>query len=263
MNLGLQNKVALVCAASEGLGKATALALAREGARVIICSRRRSEIRKTANEITRGTGAEIIPVVADVSQLKSIRKLVSEAKRRFGTIHILVNNAGGPPTGDLLSMSEKEWKRGVELTLMSAVRLTREVLPLMIQQHWGRIITITSITAKQPINDLLISSTLRPGIQGLSKVLANKYSKAGVTINTVCPGFTLTNRQEELMRARSAKNKITMAKYMAETVKEIPIGRMARPEEIGNVIAFLCSEQASYINGVNLLVDGGLAKGIH
>ena len=142
------------------------------------------------------------------------------------------------------------------------VRLTREVLPFMVKQRWGRIITITSISGKQPINDLIISSTLRPGIHGLTKVLSNKFAKENITVNTVCPGNTLTNRQKELMIARSAKRKISIAKYLAEVTKDIPVGRLGKPEEIGEVIAFLASERASYINGINLLVDGGMAKGI-
>ncbi|MBI1803526.1 MAG: SDR family oxidoreductase [Ignavibacteriae bacterium] len=263
MDLGLNGKVALVTASSHGLGKATALALAKEGATVVICSRQKNEIERTAKEIHKKTGSTVLALAADVSKLPDIRKIVAVAKRKFGTIHILVNNAGGPPTGSILSLPEDEWKKGIDLTLMSVVRLCREVLPLMIGQHWGRVITITSITAKQPINDLLISSTLRPGILGLSKVLSNLYAQYNITVNTICPGNTLTKRQEELMKSRSAQKKMTMKEYMTETVKDIPAGRMGRPEEIGDVIAFLASEKASYINGVNLLVDGGLARGIH
>ncbi len=142
------------------------------------------------------------------------------------------------------------------------IRLTREVLPLMIRQKWGRIITITSIAGKQPIDDLLISSTLRPGIHGLTKVLSNKFAKYNITVNTICPGNILTSRQKELMEARSAKQKISEKKYLEGVIKDIPAGRLGKPEEIGNTIAFLASEQAGYINGVNLLVDGGMAKGI-
>jgi 3-oxoacyl-[acyl-carrier protein] reductase len=262
MDLCLKSKIALVTAASQGLGKAAATSLAQEGAIVVICSRKKKAIERTAKEIHKLTDAEIVPFVADVSRLQDIKKLVSFVKKQFGTIHILVNNAGGPPTGDILTMPEAEWEKGVDLTLKSMIRLSREVLPFMIKQNWGRIITITSISGKQPINDLIISSTLRPGIHGLTKVLSNKFAKENITINTVCPGNTLTNRQKELMIARSAKRKISIAKYLAEVTKDIPAGRLGKPEEIGNVIAFLASERASYINGVNLLVDGGMAKGI-
>jgi 3-oxoacyl-[acyl-carrier protein] reductase len=262
MDLGLHDKIAIVAAASQGLGKAAAIALAGEGARVVICARTKKDLEATAAELRDRTGAEIFPIVADVSKPANITSLVTAAKKKFGTVHILVNNAGGPPTGDILSLSDNEWKKGVELTLMSTIRLTRAALPLMIAQRWGRIITIVSFVAKQPVNDLLISSTLRPGILTLSKILSNKHAKDNITVNTLCPGYILTKRQEDLMRARSAKSKTSMEEYLAETTRQIPAGRLGTPEEIGSVIAFLASEQASYITGANLMVDGGLAKSI-
>jgi 3-oxoacyl-[acyl-carrier protein] reductase len=204
----------------------------------------------------------VLPLVSDVSKASDIRKLVESVKEKFGSIHILVNNAGGPPTGDILTLTDQQWQKGFELTFMSVVRLCRAVLPMMIQQKWGRIVTITSAAAKQPINDLLVSSALRPGILGLTKVLSNKYAKDNITVNTICPGNVLTNRQKELMEARCVERRMTMDEYMAQAAEEIPMGRLGKPEEIGDVIAFLASEQASYINGTNLLVDGGLAKGI-
>ncbi|MBI3585829.1 MAG: SDR family oxidoreductase [Ignavibacteriales bacterium] len=263
MDLGLKNKVALVAAASQGLGKASAFALAQEGARLVICSRREKEVRQTAEEISQQTGSKVVPVVADVSKQEDIKKFVGAALKEFGTIHVLVNNAGGPPTGHITSMTDEEWEKGVQLTLMSAVRLSREVLPMMEKQQWGRVITIVSLVAKQPLNELLISSTLRPGILGLMKVLSNQYAQHNITVNTVCPGLILTKRQEELSASRAAEKKMTFEEYLADSAKAIPTGRLGRPEEIGNVIAFLASEQASYINGVNLLVDGGIVKGIY
>ncbi len=262
MDLGLKNKVALVTAASQGLGKAAALALASEGARVVMCSRSAKGIRAAAREVHEMTGSEILPVVADISGARAIKALVRTATRRYGRIHIAVTNVGGPPTGDILTMPEAEWRRGYESILMSVVRLIREVLPGMIDQRWGRIIAIASITAKQPITDLITSSVLRPGLMGLAKVLSNRNARHGITFNTICPGFILTGRQEELMKARSVQKKMSLEDYLAETVREIPAGRMGKPEEIGNVIAFLASERASYINGTTILVDGGLARGI-
>jgi 3-oxoacyl-[acyl-carrier protein] reductase len=259
----MENKVALVVAASQGLGKAATLAIAKKGTAVVICSRRKNAIVSAAKEIHEETGATIIPFIADVSKAEDIKRLIAFTKKKFGTMHILVNNAGGPPTGDILTMTDVEWKQGFELTLMSVVRLSRAVLPIMIKQKWGRIITITSIAGKQPINDLLISSTLRPGIHGLTKVLSNKYARYNITVNSICPGNILTSRQEELMQQRSAKRKITPAQYLAEVTKDIPAGRLGTPQEIGEVIAFLASDEASYINGANLLVDGGMARGIH
>jgi 3-oxoacyl-[acyl-carrier protein] reductase len=263
MNLGLNNKIAIVTAASQGLGKASAMALAQEGATIVICSRRQKEIAEAAQEIHETTGATVVPMVIDVMRLEDIKRLVLETKRQFGTIHVLVNNAGGPPTGTISSLTDEDWRKGHELTLMSMIRLTREILPIMTEQRWGRIITIVSIAAKQPINELILSSAIRPGILGLTKVLANLHAKDNITINTVCPGHILTKRQEELAVSRGAQKNMTMEEYLKEATSSIPAGRLGRPEEIGNTIAFLASEQASYINGVNLLVDGSAAKGIH
>jgi 3-oxoacyl-[acyl-carrier protein] reductase len=262
MDLGLKGKVALVAAASQGLGKASALALGQEGAKLVICSRSEKNIESTAEEIRSKTGATVLAVVADVSKRGDLKRFVGVAVKEFGTVHVLVNNAGGPPTGHVLSLPDEEWEKGVQLTLMSVVRLAREVLPLMERQKWGRIITILSLVVRQPINELLISSTLRPGIMGLTKILSNQYAKENITVNCVSPGSILTKRQEELGAARAADKKMTFEEYTAESVKGIPAGRFGRPEEIGNVVAFLASEQASYINGVNLLADGGAVKGI-
>jgi len=263
MDLGLKNKVALVAASSHGLGKATAFALAQEGAHLVICSRKQESVEKTAEEIRAKTGAKVVSVAADVSKKEDIQRFVQTAFKEFGTVHVLVNNAGGPPTGQILSLPEEEWEKGIQLTLMSVIRLIREVLPFMKKQQWGRIISINSIVAKQPIDELLISATLRPGIFGLSKVLSNQYAKDNITVNNVCPGLILTKRQQELSVSRAASKNMTLEEYLADNAKAIPAGRLGSPEEIGNVVAFLASEQASYINGVNLLVDGGSARGIH
>jgi 3-oxoacyl-[acyl-carrier protein] reductase len=263
MDFGLTNKIAIVTAASQGLGKASALALAQEGATLVICSRRQKEIADAAAEIHDTTGATVVPLVADVARSEDCHRVVAETKKQFGTVHVLVNNAGGPPTGTIASLTDEDWYKGHDLTLMSMVRLTREVLPMMTAQHWGRIITITSIAAKQPINELLLSSAIRPGILGLTKVLANLHAKENITVNTVCPGNILTKRQEELGHTRAKQRNISLEDYLKETASTIPAGRLGRPEEIGTTVAFLASEQASYINGVNLLVDGSAAKGIH
>lgn len=263
MDLGLKGKVAVVAAASEGLGKASALALAEEGAHLVICSRRKKEINDAAMEIRSRTKAHVVAVVADVANPGDIKNLVAEAKKEFGTVDVLVNNAGGPPTGTILDMPDAEWEKGFNLTMMSMVRMTREVLPMMVQQKWGRIITITSFVAKQPLNELLLSVSLRPGIHGLTKILSNQYAKYNITVNTVCPGNILTKRQEELNRGRAAQKNMTLEEYLADAAKQIPAERIGRPDEIGSVVAFLASERASYINGVNLLVDGGIVRGIH
>ncbi len=263
MDLGIRDKVALVCASSEGLGKASALALAREGAKLVVCSRRETAIKAVADEIRQSTGVEVLPVVADVSNADDTARLHREAVQKFGTVHILVNNAGGPPTGDILKLTDEQWQRAHDLTLMSVVRMTRQVIPAMVSQQWGRIVTITSFVAKQPLDELMLSVSIRPGIHGLSKILSNQYARYNITVNTVCPGNVMTNRQEELARSRAAGKNVSVEEYLSSQVKSIPIGRYGRPAEIGDTVAFLCSERAGYISGVNLLVDGGLAKGIH
>jgi len=263
MDLGIKGKIAIVCASSEGLGKASAVALAKEGARLVICSRREQAVNDTATEIQKTTGAEVLPVVADVSVPADVTKLVKVAVDKFRTVHILVNNAGGPPTGDIFSLSDEQWQRAHDLTLMSMVRMTREVLPFMVNQKWGRIVTITSFVAKQPADELMLSVSIRPGILGLAKILSNQYSRHNITVNTICPGNIFTKRQEELSRTRAAGKNLTVDQYIANQASSIPMGRYGRPEEVGETVAFLASERASYISGVNLLVDGGLTKGIH
>ena len=263
MDLGLRGKVALVCASSQGLGKASAMALAREGAKLVICSRHQDAIHQTATEIRESTGSEILPLVADVSDASDCAKLVRQATEKLGRIDILVNNAGGPPTGDIASLTDAQWQQAHDLTLMSVVRITREVLPLMVQNKWGRVVTIVSFVAKQPVDELMLSVSIRPGILGLSKILSNQYAKHNITINTICPGSIYTKRQEELSGTRAADKGLSVEEYIALQARNIPAGRYGKPEEIGEVVAFLASERASYINGVNLLVDGGLTRGIH
>ena len=262
MDLLLNDKIALVTASSQGIGRAVAVSLAKEGVRLAICSRDERSIRNTADEIRTETGATVLPITADVSKGDDIDRVIKAVVQEFGTIHILVNNAGGPPTGKVTEIPDGEWEKGVQLTLMSMVRLTRAVLPLMEQQQWGRVISMVSLAAKQPIDDLLISSTLRPGILGLSKVLANQYGKFGITVNTVCPGYVLTKRMEELSHSRSAEKNMSYEEYLKDSARNIPIGRLGKPEEIGDVVTFLASPKAAYINGANVLVDGGQAKGI-
>jgi 3-oxoacyl-[acyl-carrier protein] reductase len=262
MELGLKNRIALVSASSQGLGKAAARSLAQEGATLAICSRNEQAIHAAAEEICTATGAVVLPVVADVMKEDDITRMIGTVMKEFGRIDILVNNAGGPPTGKITTMTDGDWDRGVELTLKSMVRMTRAVLPGMEERKWGRVITIASITAKQPVDELLLSSVLRPGILGLTKVLSNQYAASNITVNTVCPGYILTKRQEELSRSRSLEQKKTMEEYLAESARNIPIGRLGRPEEIGDVIAFLASERASFITGANLMVDGGQSKAI-
>jgi 3-oxoacyl-[acyl-carrier protein] reductase len=262
MELGVRNKIALVAASSQGLGRAIAESLSEEGATVVICARDKKKLTAAAKEIAAKTKGEVFPVPADVSKSKDIDKLVRTVVKKFGTIHILVNNAGGPPVETFDRLSDEQWAKGVELTMMSTIRLTRAVIPFMQKQRWGRIITVNSITGKQPIQELVISSTLRPGLIGLTKVLASQYAKDGILINTVCPGFVMTKRQEEISAVRSAKANITVQEYMKLQAKEIPLGRYGTPQEIADVVAFLASTKASFLTGATISVDGGMTRGL-
>ena len=262
MDLGLRNKIALVAASSQGLGKAVAESLSGEGAAVVLCARDKKNLAAAAKEISAKTGGEVAAIPCDVSKPREIDKLVNAVVKKFGSLHILVNNAGGPPVESFDRLSDEQWSKGVQLTMMSAIRLTRAVIPFMQKQHWGRIITINSIAGKQPIQELVISSTLRPGLIGLHKVLATQYAKDGILINTVCPGFVMTKRQEEISKVRSAKANITVEEYMKQQAKEIPLGRYGTPQEIADVVAFLASSRAGFLTGATISVDGGMMKGL-
>ena len=262
MDLGIKNKVAIVSAASKGLGKATAQSLAKEGAIVVIFSRNKQDIEKTAEEISRESHSDILPLSADVTKLEDVEKVVNVTLENFGKIDILINNTGGPPIGNFQDITDEQWLYGFNLVLLSMIRMTRLVIPYMVKQKWGRIVNITSITAKQPIDDLILSSTLRPGILGLAKILSNKYSRYGVLINNVCPGFILTQRTKEIGSKRAESLNISLEKYLEQQSQEIPLRRYGKPEELADFIAFLSSEKASYISGATFSVDGGLIKGI-
>jgi len=265
MDLGLRGRVAIVCAASQGLGKAAAAGFAAEGAHVVVCSRDRRRITAAAEElqaIADRHAGRVLPLVADLTKPRHIASIVKKTLKHFGRIDICVTNAGGPFVASFFDLDDDTWEAGITLNLMSTIRMIRAVLPHMQKRKWGRIINITSIAARQPINDLVISSTLRPGILGLTKVLANQYAKDGILINSVTPGYILTARQKEISSARAAKTGVSVEQYIREMVKDVPLQRYGDPEELGAMIVFLGSEKASYITGSTISVDGGLAKGL-
>jgi 3-oxoacyl-[acyl-carrier protein] reductase len=257
MDLGLKDRVAIVAAASKGLGRAVAIGLAREGAKLSICARGEEALNSTAEEIRRGTGAEVLAVAADVTKPEDVRRLVDETVRKYGRVDILVNNAGGPPGVSFLESSVEQFQQAAELNLISTIRLCKEVVPHMLRGHWGRIVNIVSLAAKQPLPGLLLSNSVRPGVLGLSKTMSNELSREGILVNSVCPGYTLTDRVAEVNAANAQRKGITVEEEMSIVTDKIPMGRLGRPEELANVVVFLASERASYVTGAAIQVDGG------
>jgi 3-oxoacyl-[acyl-carrier protein] reductase len=263
MDLGLKDRVALVAAASQGLGKAVALGLAREGARLVICARTESTLSETAAEIHAETGAEVMDRAVDVTCYEDVRALVADALQRFGKIDICVANAGGPPSKTFADTTVEDWRSTSDLNLMSTVYLARETLPIMQRQRWGRFITITSVTVKQPVDGLVLSNSIRSAVSGLVKTLANEYGPYNVLVNNVCPGYTATARLNELADRIAGKEGITAAEVSGRWAAQTPLRRVGQPEEFANAVVFLASERASYITGVSLAIDGGIVKGIY
>lgn len=262
MELGLAGKVALVAAASKGLGYATALGLAREGARVAICSRTEQEIVAAADRIANETGAEVLPLVADVTRADDVERIVSETAARFGGLQIVVPNSGGPPAGTFEKLTPEQWQAGLDSTLYAAVRMIRCALPHMKASHWGRVVVITSTSARQPIPGLLLSNTFRAGILGLLKTLSQEFAPYGITCNNVAPGSYDTDRLKHLHQRNAEQQGISFDQARAQAEQRIPLGRLGRPEELANTVVFLVSEAAGYITGQTILVDGGQTLGI-
>jgi 3-oxoacyl-[acyl-carrier protein] reductase len=262
MDLGLKGKVAIVAAASKGLGFAVASELGREGADLAICARTAADLESAAGRIGQTSGREVFWQALDVTDPARVQKFVEAVEKRFGRVDICVTNTGGPPAKKFGELSLEEWRAAVDQMLMSAVYFAREALPRMRKNRWGRFITITSVAVKQPIDGLILSNSIRAGVTGLARTLANEYGPDGITVNNVCPGYTLTERLDELAdklaRDAGAPREEIYKRWSTLT----PLGRLARPEELAAVIAFLASERASYVNGVTLAVDGGLSRGL-
>ena len=263
VDLGIRGKVALVAAASQGMGRATALALGREGAKVAICARNEAPLEATAKAIRNETGAEVLSVAADVARADGVQGFVERAISAFGGVDLLVPNAGGPPTGRLEDLSEDQWARAFDLTLQSTVRLCRACVPSMKVRNAGAIVAITSISVKQPLENLVLSNTMRAGVVGLVKTLARELGGHGIRVNAVAPGWIATDRHKDLARTRAEREKRTLEATLADDAKEVPLGRVGRPEEVADLIVYLLSERASYITGNIVQIDGGLYRGVH
>jgi 3-oxoacyl-[acyl-carrier protein] reductase len=262
MDLGLKGKSVFVAAASKGLGKASALEFAREGARVTIASRNLRELEKAAAEIEAATGSKVHTTQLDVTDGKQISRAIEEAADFGGGLDVLVTNAGGPPVGKIDQFSDEVWVQAFELNLMSAVRLIRTSLPYMRERGGGRIVTITSSSIKQPIPGLILSNTFRAGINGLTKTLSIELAPDKILVNTVAPGRIATERVAELDRLKAEQTGVPVEEVRVEWMSQIPLGRYGSPEEFGRVVAFLGSFANSYITGQAILVDGGMVKAL-
>lgn len=258
MELGISGKVAMVAAASKGIGLAVAKALSAEGCHVSICSRNQETLGKAAAEI----GGTVRGYVADVSKPADLEHWISATTSELGPPDILVTNTGGPPAGPVDQMTDEQWQLGIDSTLLNVVRLVRLVSPSMKERGWGRIVHITSLVARDPSPVLPISSTIRSGLMALTRLQAQELGRFKVTVNGVLPGHTLTDRQTHLANLRAEKEGISVDEAFRLQAEQVPLKRLAEPMEIANVVAFLCSEPASYITGESILVDGGITKGL-
>ena len=261
MDLGLKDKRALVTGASRGLGFAAALTLAREGCRVAVNSRSEENAKAAAEKIATGTGSQVIGLAGDVSDPSVPERLIAQTVEAFGGLDLLVTNAGGPPPGPFESHDEAAWQKAIDLSLMSHVRLIRAALPTLRQSDAASVLTVTSISVKQPVENLILSNSVRGATVGLTKSLAIELGKDGIRFNSILPGWTETERVIQLMTARATANKSTVEEEAAKQSTQSPLGRMGSPEEFANAAVFLLSPAASYITGVMLNVDGGMYKG--
>ena len=262
MNLGLKDRVALVAASSQGIGRATAEAFAAEGCRVAMCARNQQILQTAAEQIRKRHHVDVIAEALDVTDAAGVSTFVAAVAQKFGGIDICVTNAGGPPAKGFLAATLEEWQRALELNFLSSIYFAREVIPHMQRKRWGRIITLTSITTKQPVTDLVLSNAVRAAVVGLVKSLANEFGKDGILVNNVGPGFTATDRLKELATARSSASGKSEQEIFDAWAADAPLRRLGEPREVADTIVWLASERASYITGQTILVDGGMYKGL-
>lgn len=262
MDLGLKGRGVIVAASSEGIGRATAEAFAREGAQVAMCARSEKTLREAAEQIRTATGAEVFAEPLDVTDGAAVQQFTESVAKRFGRIDVCVTNAGGPPAKNFLSISLEEWRTAVDMNFMSVVHLSRSVIPYMQRHRWGRIITITSVTVKQPVEALVMSNAVRAAVVGLVKSLSNEFGKDGILVNNVAPGYTATERLKELAGARALAAGTSPDKIYEQWAADAPLKRVGQPNEIADLIVWLASDRASYITGQTVLADGGIYHGL-
>lgn len=262
MDLGLKNKIAVVGASSKGLGRAIALGLAQEGAKVTICARNEDILEETAEDIRIQTGTEVLSIPTDVSHPSEVDSLINQALSHFGGIDILVNNAGGPRAGRFDDLSAEDYETAVHLNLMSTINLCRAVVPSMRSRGGGRIINLTSVSVKQPVDGLMLSNMARTGVIGFAKTLATELAADKILVNNVCPGIIYTDRIKQLATVRAAEADISYDEAIEGMTANIPLGRIGDPEEFANLVVFLASEKSSYMTGTTIQVDGGMVKSL-
>lgn len=262
METGLRNRVALLAASSQGIGLATARAFAAEGSKLAICARNEARIEAVAAELREAHGVEVLARAVDVGDYDAVTNFVNDTAAHFGSVDICMTNAGGPPAKGFLATSMQEWESAARLNLLSIVAFAHAVIPHMQRKKWGRFITLTSVSVRQPVPDLVLSNSIRAGVVGLIKSLSNEFGKDGILFNNVGPGFTATDRLKELAAARSRSSGITREDIFDNWAQDAALKRIGEPEEIADAIVWLASERASYITGQTLLVDGGTYKGL-
>ena len=262
MDLGLRGKVALVAGASQGMGRATALGFAREGAKMGICARGEAALNEAAEMIRKETGAEVLAMVADMTKVEDIQLFVNRTAEQFGRLDVIVNNAGGPPPGEFMKFTDEDWQNAFRLSFMSTMRMTREAVPHMRKVGGGRVINITSYSVKEPIAGLVLSNAIRSAVIGLAKTLSRELARDNILINNVCPGRIDTERAQKLNKARAERLNRPVEEINKEMAAEVPLGRYGTAEEVADVIVFLGSARASYVTGTTIQVDGGLVRGI-
>jgi len=262
MQTGLKNRVAIVAASSQGIGRATAEAFAAQGCRLAMCARGTEALEKAANNLRKQYSVEVFSKPVDVTDSDAVHRFVDDVIAKWGSVDICVTNASGPPAKGFLAASLEDWRKALDQNFLSTVYFAREVIPHMQRKRWGRIITITSITTKQPVPDLVLSNAVRTAVVGLVKSLANEFGKDGILVNNVGPGYTATDRLKELAKSRSAASGQKEAEIFESWAQDSPLKRIGDPKEVADTIVWLASERASFVTGQTILVDGGAYKGL-